>query len=402
MALTSMSSKERILAAINFQETDYIPCSFMIFTALRSQCRDEYDFVERQLELGLDAMVNLPEFTLRFHPEVAIREWKEFPPGGRYPLLHREYQTPAGKLTAVVRQTEDWPYGDHVPLFDDYIAARSEKFLVTEESDLEKFQSLLLPPSDEEIRNFREESKRKKKFAADKGVAIWGGRTIWSERNHDELYGTDYGIMGIDALMWISGGVNPLYWAYDKPDFLEELIDMINVWNRKRMEIYLDEGLDIIIKRAWYESTEFWSPDLYEKYIVPVLREDSSLIHEAGVKLGYIMTGGIMPLLDTLLGLGVDINIGVDPLQGKGTNLSVLKEKCDRKMCLWGGVNGFLTIENGNEHEIRQAVENAISTLSKNSGFVLSPVDNVTEDTELTWQNVRHFMNAWKELRGGI
>ena len=395
-----MSSKERLLAAMNFEETDYIPCAFMIFTALRSQCRDEYEFVERQLELGLDAMVNLPEFTLRFHPDVAIREWKEHPAGSQYPLIHRVYDTPAGALTAVVRQTDDWPFGDHLPLCDDYVAARSEKFLITQEADLEKFQYLLLPPSDEEIRVFRDDAKRKKKFAADKELGVWGGRTIWSERKYDELYGTDYGIMGVDALMWLCGGVSPLLWAYDKPGFLEELIAMIDIWNKKRMELYLDEGIDVLIKRAWYESTEFWSPELYKRFIAPIIKTDVALTHQAGAKFGYIMTGGIMPLVDMVIEAGVDVTIGVDPVQGKGTDIKVLKEKSDGKMCLWGGVNGFLTVERGTEDEIRTAVDLAVHFLSKNSGFILSPVDNVTDDTEQTWRNVKHFIEVWKELRG--
>ncbi len=397
-----MSSKERLLAAMNFQETDYIPCAFMIFTALRNQCRDEYEFIKRQLELGLDAMVNLPEFPLRFHPDVAIREWKEHPAGSPYPLIHREYQTPSGALTAVVRQTEDWPFGDHLPLCDDYVAARSEKFLITEESDLEKFRYLLLPPSDEEIRIFREDAKAKKQFAADRGLAVWGGRTIWSERKYDELYGTDYGIMGVDALMWLCGGVKPLYWAYDKPEFLEELIAMIDAWNKKRMGLYLDEGVDVLVKRAWYESTEFWSPELYRQFILPIIKDDASLTRQAGAKFGYIMTGGIMPLLDMILEAGVDINIGVDPVQGKGTDVKALKAKSDGKMCLWGGVNGFLTVERGTEEEIAAAVEGAIGVLSKNGGFILSPVDNVTDDTEKTWRNVKRFIEVWKELRKPI
>ena len=65
-----------------------------------------------------------------YDPQVSVSEWQENLPGEGLPILVKEYQTPAGTLRAEVRQTRDWPWGDHVPLFDDYIEPRSRKFLV--------------------------------------------------------------------------------------------------------------------------------------------------------------------------------------------------------------------------------------------------------------------------------
>jgi hypothetical protein len=54
-----------------------------------------------------------------------------------------------------------------------------------------------------------------------------------------------------------------------------------------------------------------------------------------------------MPLLEDFLELGIDVIIGIDPVEGKGTDLRLLQETVDGKICLWGGVNGFLTVERG-------------------------------------------------------
>ncbi len=45
-----MTSKERMLAAIECRETDYVPCSFMLFFNLYYHCKTEKEFVEKQLE----------------------------------------------------------------------------------------------------------------------------------------------------------------------------------------------------------------------------------------------------------------------------------------------------------------------------------------------------------------
>jgi hypothetical protein len=303
-------------------------------------------------------------------------------------------------LSANVRQTEDWPFGDHVPLFGDLLTPRSTKSLITEQADLEKFQYLLLPPSGEEIRQFRARAAAMKRFAETTGVLLCAGRDHWAKMSQQEVYGLDWDLMGVDALMWICGGTAPLFWSYDQPGMLEELIQMIATWNRRLMEIYLDEGVDLVIRRGWYEGADFWSPRLYQRFISPVMKQDIELTHQTGGKFGYIITSGVMPLLDELLDLKVDVMIGVDPVQGKGTDMRALKERSNRKLCLWGGVNGFLTVERGTEDEVEEAVANAFRLLAYNSGFVLSPVDNVTANTDQAWRNVHYMIAAWKNLRG--
>ena len=360
---------------------------------------DEFEFIERQIELGIDVRVNLPEFGLNFHPDVSFKEWKDRPNGEKFPHIHREYTTPKGTLSTAVNQTEDWPHGEHVPLFDDFVAPRAVKYLVTELQDLEKLKYLLLPPDDDDIRIFREEAKKLKKTAAQKGLPVCGGWNSWFRKKGEEIDGRDYGAMGVDALMWLCGPSNPIYWAFDKPDFLKEIIQIIHQWNIKRLEIYLDEGVDLIIRRGWYETTEFWSPALYRQFIVPVLQKEIDMVHQAGAKFGYISTSGIMPLVDDYVNLGIDVLIGVDPLPGKGADIETLKKKADGKFCLWGGVNGHITVEMGTESDIVNAVEKSLKILSKNSGFILSPVDNVTKDSAATRSNVDTFIKTWKELR---
>ena len=390
------SSRERMIAAFENHESDYIPCSFMIFTALEKKCKDQLEFIEKQLELGLDVKVELPELPFRFHPEVEVREWQEPAKKEKYSLLHKEYITPAGKLTSIVRKTEDWPYGSHVPLFNDYLAPRSKKFLIEKRDDLKSLKFLLAEPASEDISNFRSQSKRLKKFAEGKGLLVSGGwKAIYLEKEADFA---DGGVMGADALMWLCGGEQAILLAMDEPEMIKELLQMISVWNMKRMEIYLEEGMDLMIRRAWYEGTELWSPSLYRRFMFPILKKEIDITHQAGAKFGYIMTSGVMSLLDDFLDLGIDVLIGVDPIMGKGTDLEKLKEKLDGKICLWGGVNGFETIERRNKEEVEEAVQEALRILGP-KGFILSPVDNVAEDSDRTWDNVENMIKAWRKYR---
>jgi hypothetical protein len=105
-----------------------------------------------------------------------------------------------------------------------------------------------------------------------------------------------------------------------------------------------------------------------------------------------------MPILDMLMEAGVDVLVGVDPVQGKGTDMARMRRQTHGRMALWGGVNGFVTVERGTALEVREAVGAAMETLGP-AGFILSPVDNVVDRSERTWENVHALLAAWRDRR---
>jgi len=84
-----------------------------------------------------------------------------------------------------------------------------------------------------------------------------------------------------------------------------------------------------------------------------------------------------MPLLDDILGSGVDILIGLDPREGKGTDLQKVKEKFKASSkCIWGGVSGALTVEQGSEAETEVCSDRSPgASWGQAAVFILSPVD---------------------------
>jgi len=389
-----LSSRERMLLALENKLSDYPPCNFMIFTALRKKCKSRLEFIKKQQELGLDTRVHLPELPFRFHPQVEVRQWKE-EKGGQIPLLYKEYLTPKGKLTSIVKKGEDWPYGDEVPLFNDFLIPRSSKFLISKTEDLESLAFLFPAPTPEDISTFREEARMLKQHAQENGLLVSAG---WESTGNKGI-NKDGGCMGMDGVMWLCGMENTLLLALNEPEIIKGVMQIIHEWNKKRMEIYLEEGVDLLLRRGWYESTDLWSPSLYREFIFPFLKEEIELTHQQGTKFGYIMTSGVMPLVEDLRKLNLDTLIGADPIQDQTMNLELLKEKLGEKTCLWGGVNGSLTIEQGKKEEVEKAVEQALSILAPGGGFILSPVDNVTEDTSLSWANVKTLIETWREKR---
>ena len=225
-------------------------------------------------------------------------------------------------------------------------------------------------------------ARRVKKFADSRGVLVTGN---WG--------------VGMDAAYWLCGMEELMLAAVYDPEFVDELAQIIARWNQARIQVILDAGVDLIIRRGWYESADFWPPDLYRRFILPSLKQEVQMAHQAGAKFGYIMTTGSMPLLDILLESEIDVLIGIDPVQSRDTDLPELKRRLDGKICMWGGVNGFVTVEMGTEKDIEQAVDDAISVLAPGGGFILSPVDNIRDTSENTWKNVESMIQTWKRRR---
>jgi uroporphyrinogen-III decarboxylase len=393
--MTRLNSRQRMLRTITGQEVDHIPCSFMSFAILRNKYnQDRFAAAKAELKMGLDPMLFIPAASrwdrrdhpdlrglpVRLHPDVQIKIWQEGDNlTGR---LFKEYQTPAGKLTTSVRLSADWPHGEHIPFIDDYQIPRTDEPLIMSPEQLSALQYLLIPPQEEDIRNFQKEATTAQEFTKKHGVLLAGG---WG--------------VGMDMANWLCGMQNLMFLMIDQPDFVDQILEIIHQWNIQRMRVVLETGVDLYNRRAWYEGCDFVTPKFYERSILPRLKAEVDLAHEYGAKFGYICSSGTKPMLDFYPQAGFDVLIGIDPVQGTHTDMPLMKEKLGRDICLWGGVSAAVTVELGTENEIRSAVNQAIETLGPER-MILSPIDNFTVDKPKTWENIDFFIDEWQTLRG--
>jgi len=390
--MADLTSRERLLRALNLGDVDHIPCCFMSFSALRKRHNeDRYAVARAEQEMGLDPMLFIPTaprptrpehpdlrgLPVRLPADVETREWREGD------VLHKEYVTPRGNLRTSIRLSEDWPHGDHIPFIDDYQVPRAIESLVREPKDLDALRYMLLPPQDEDVARFRQEAEKAHVFVQEHGVLLAGG---WG--------------VGMDMANWLCGMQNLMVLMMEQPAFVDDLLEVIHAWNVQRMEVVLSAGVDLYIRRAWYEGCDFVTPRFYRQSILPRLKAEAELAHARGTKFGVICSSGTKPLLDDYLAAGIDVLIGVDPIQGTYTDMPLMREKLGGRVCLWGGVSGAVTVEMGSEEDVRAAVRHAIQTLGP-EGFILSPVDNITVDAPQTWQNVDLLIDEWKKRRTG-
>ena len=261
---------------------------------------------------------------------------------------------------------------------------KSDKPKVKKPGDLKSFRYMMLPPSKGQIRQYRDRCGEVKAYAEKHGLLVKG----------------EMGVL-MDFAIRFAGVENLVYAAVEDPGYLEELLSMLWNWSVTRMEIALDERPDLFMRRGWYENMSFWSPAMFRRFMKPYLEKEALWAHQAGAKLGYINTCAYMPLIDDFLDIGIDVLTGVDPVQDTQLDMALLKEKTKGKICLWGGGNGFVTLERGTPGDIRREVYRSAGILAPGGGFILTPVDNVTPATDEVMGKVEVFLEAWKAIRTG-
>jgi hypothetical protein len=408
-----MNSKQRILASLNGQTQDHLPLTTWCFglavpPALRWQhdgqempfwysmrmehihtlpfpwtLEDDFRRAQTWLSLGVDDLldVSVPWST---GPEVTWQD--DMIPGGvedESPVAVRQYTTPSGPLRHAVRMTGEAPgpgwviQPEQVPLFEDYNIPRALQHLVSQPQDIPPARHLYRPP-DESARDwFAERMDKVARFATENGVAV----QAWSA-------------FGMDGLVWMTGVKNAIHLAIDEPRAFGDLVDAIAETDYSRTTLAAAHpGVDLVVLRGWYSSTDFWSPRLFDRFIFPHTKELADLAHRYGKKMAYVMTTGVEKLGRRLADAGVDLLYFVDPVQDR-ISLERARDLLAERMTLAGGTNA-LSLASGDPERIRREVHRAVEVLGPTNRFILHPVDAVFPDTP--WVGIEALIAAWKE-----
>lgn len=408
-----MNSRTRLLNAIKGEEPDHVPlyCWFFGFTppkhlrwsetgkeilhwysmrlehihTLPQLWNLEQDFrrVDKLLSIGLDDILEV-SVPWSIHPDVRVRDWQEKPKSDEDALLHREYKTPAGTIQHTIRKTTEnqgpgWVIQpDYVPLFEDLNIPRAVEHAVSSLDDIDKISYLLCDPTEQQMREFHAQMEKVKEFADNRGVLVQG----W----------TAY---GMDGIVWLCGVENSILMAMETPSQFQRLVDIMYDFDKRRTEILLSTGgVDMIVQRGWYSSTDFWSPTLFRQFVLPRLKDLVDMVHDAGALFAYVMETGVMAMLDELKEAKIDLLYFADPVQDD-VDLTEFKSKLNGAFAVAGGINSGVTLGSGDRDKIQKAVHSAIETMGSDGGFILSPVDALYPDTPE--RSLEYLMESWRE-----
>ncbi len=375
-----MRSRDRQLAAVRREEVDYVPIQLGFWTPIAPEHLRWSNEVERLRTfdiLGIDKSVDVST-GFSCSPEVKERVWHTQEEGCPYPLLHKEFQTPAGPLSAVVKRTEDWPWGDDIPFFDDFSPSRYVKPWITSLEDVERLRYVLQPPRGADRDGIVQSYREARALGETCDAIVCGG-----------------GGVGLDLVCWLCGFEQAVLFALEQPAIVDGLLDIAASSYLAGVELLCELGVDYIERRGWYESADYWSPALYRRFARPLLEKEVALVHGYQRPVRYIMVTGIMPLLPQLAEIPFDALIQIEPVLGGQDQRQIVRALGDKKAFL-GGISAPMHLQFGTPAEVRQAVREAFEVFG-HRGFTLGCSAGVRP--YFPWENVQAMIDEWKRLR---
>jgi len=361
-----MTSKERMLAALNREKPDRLPVSVHQWQAYHL---DKYmggkSDLEACREVGFDAQIQYFEEMAQFWVPNAdfdkfnTREWRDNPrvirddPDDRE--VHHTIETPEGTLTykTAGNRATTW----------------ITEYLIKQDEDIRLIEKYMPVPK----LNPGPLSRRYDEVGDD-GILrgfVWGDQAgCWQHAAclHE-----------ISALIVAT---------FDKPDWVHELMRILLDKKMRFIESMKGARFDLIETGGGSASSTLISPDLHEKFCLPYDRAMHDALHDLGFKVTYHTCGGTRGIEDLIVQNGCDASETLAPVSvGGNSEPWEFAEAVDNRLALIGGVDQFNVVTDGDRELIRSTVRRLFETVGRNGGYICSLSDHFfeTPPEKLRW-----------------
>lgn len=381
----AMTSRERMLAAIRREPVDYVPCYGSFNPLLPVQRRGHtWNFpwpedatLEEQLayqvgELGLDELVHINVTPTAPAAGVHARSWVD---DG---VLHKSYITPCGELHAAVRYDDKWPHGHDIPFYSDFNVGHFVEPWLQTEADLACLQQVQAPRSVGQIVDAARESVAVAAKAARRyGLAL-----------------CSRGGLGLTGAQHLFGASQLCLAVIEQPELVEAYLEHDHQINLRTIAALGELGCDVVIRNGFYETADFYSPAMLDRYLTRRLNAEGAAIHAAGMVSAYTVHTGVMPILNHLAGLQLDSLTGID-LAFHGVDPVRVRDTLSPTKALWTGPSSTYHIWQGPE-ATRQAVRQVFEIFGR-TGLILTQC--VSSHSIMPWESTLAMVDEWKRLR---
>jgi len=168
-----------------------------------------------------------------------------------------------------------------------------------------------------------------------------------------------------------------IYSTFDDPEWVHTFLGIL--MDRKKNFIKSLKGAmyDILELGGGDASSTVISPEIFEKFVAPY---DSELIYEAhrvNQRIVYHTCGGMMPILESIAGMGPDaMETFTPPDMGGDTRLGEAKKRIGARVCMIGGFDQFHFFNDCTPEQTRAEVRRCFNEAGADGGFILSASDH--------------------------
>lgn len=183
----------------------------------------------------------------------------------------------------------------------------------------------------------------------------------------------------------------------DNPEFASVFLDRITEKREGQARLMVESGVDVLMlgddvasQRSMMMSLPMWRKWLKGR-LGRVIKAARSV--RPDILIFYHSDGNILPIVDDLIEIGVDI---LNPIQCECVDPADLKKKYGDRLSFWGTIGTQTTLPFGTPDDVRREVKLRMETVGKGGGLLLGPTHFV--EPEVPWENLTAFVEAVKEF----
>ena len=374
-----MDFKERILTAINHEEPDRVPVMGLILDRATS------DRVLGKKPADIGSMLSNPELRDEIK-DYMNSSWNDMYYGSWADVLEaaiklgfdanwtvyafmQAVEDPESKLGLVLHDVfgRVWELGvdEDGNMMSSYVRG-----LCTTEEEWDAWVERKRPLYDRLIENVADYHKR------------------LADNYGDRILPIGFAGSGVFENTWQPMGfVNFSKFVYQKPDFVEKVIDFQTDLYLKCLDAVMRSGVEVVLggDDLSQKTGPFMHPELIERLFGDSYRRVSELVHKRNRKLIWHSCGNIYALLDKFVEWGFDGILTMEPTAGM--DLGKVREQVGHKLVLVGNLDVSYLLVRGTQEEVEAAVKKAIRDAAKGGGYILSAAHShrLVDPTRLKW-----------------
>jgi len=371
----TMTHKERVITAINFEEPDFVPIdvSFMDLIHMEYITGKQAYGAKSGAVIGAtgDTKTDVSYNEMIIHNQklenearikmdldiLTISDYKAFPEGYKHKFIDKDtYVDLWGKVYKIKRDAKTTWWVDGI---------------IKTPEDLDKLKADFPSP---------------KEFNYD----IVDITVEEAEKNDYPIFAWVHTALMFPYLMM--GGIDKMVLAiYRQPDFAKQVIKFVGDINFAITKRILDRGKGHIDLLADSDDIAgkmpFYPPEIFREFFFPYLKRVVDEAHRR--KLPYMKhtDGNLYPLLDDFIEIGIN---GLHPIEPPYMSMAYMKqhERYGDKFFLRGNVDCGEILVQGTEADVRKDVRRCIDEAAAGGGFILADsnsLHSVVDTKNVLW-----------------
>ena len=186
------------------------------------------------------------------------------------------------------------------------------------------------------------------------------------------------------------------------PDFARAMLEKIADYCKQLMGHFLDElgdNVDIIKigDDLGTQNSLLISPKMYRDILKPIHADFISFIKSrTKAKILFHSCGDVAPLIGDFIDIGVDILNPIQTSTGSISDLPSLKKQFGKNMVFCGGIDSHRILPFGSVDEVRQEVRRVMQALGPGGGCMIGAVHTVMNDVPP--ENILAMVDAVEEF----